>query len=404
MIKNLLYTIFIVTMGSQMKGETPRRIINIHFVDSDHKRIPFFSGLHKNIRLNNKQIEMSSELEFLKGWIAESLLPSNSIGGGIDTPRNSNMDAFEAEEDLESLSRIDALGRDEIFNKSMGISWETLSMVSYVFPDGTVYQLTRTDLEKLGPGKHEVVVPSHLGSGEWAELGHFLVDAAFFWRCDRGNQPSLLKRCDALISRYQEQGNLEWVGNLTFLRGYWLRGDIKHLGFFGARPSEVTAEEWKELPYGNMGHFGHPQAIPLGQPIEPYRSFKKVLAVNPKDPRAIYWVKVLPWISGSSDDSLSAISSYIQSARRVYETYGGQLGDQQKVKAINTFLEAVSSQVFVQRYWKKQPNVKIEKEIEWALKEADVLVGKYPFLQNDIALNWAKIKAYLSKPDQVQRR
>lgn len=377
------------------------RIVQIRFVDSDHKQIPYFTGLHRNLGLHNKQEELSALFPFIKGCIAEDLLPINSVGSGIDTTKNSNKDAFDDEIDLDGLIRVETLSRDDSFNKRIGRSWETLSIISYVFPDGTAYQLTREDLEKLGHGQHEVVITGHLGSGEWAELGHFLVDAAFYWRWDRGSQSTLLKRCDALIARYRERGNLEWAGNLTFVRGLWLRGDFQRVGLFGKRPSTVTAEEWKELPYGSKGYFGHAQAIPFGQPIEPYRAFKKVMEVNPKDPRAIYWVKVLPWLSGAKEDSVESTASYLKSARKIYEIYRDQLDDQHKVKALDTFFEAASSYVYVQRYWKKRTDAKVDAEIEWAVNESEFLVKKYPFLRNDFALRWTKNIAYMKAPNRV---
>jgi len=228
------------------------------------------------------------------------------------------------------------------------------------------------------------------------------VDAAFYWRQNRGSHSSLLKRCDKLIARYQKDHNLEWAGNLTFVREYWLRGNIQRVGLFGSHPSVVAELEWKELPFGVKGYFGQAQAIPFGQPIEPYRAFKKVLEVNPKDSRAIYWVKVLPWLSGSSDDSPESTATYLQSARRVYEAYRDQLDDQQKVEALDTIFACTSSYIFVQRNGKKRTDVKVGSEMDWAVKESDALVKKYPFLRNDFALRLSKNVAYMKDPNRVR--
>jgi hypothetical protein len=136
----------------------------------------------------------------------------------------------------------------------------------YSFLDGHTYQLTRLDFEKLGPGRHEVLIPGHLGSGEWEELGKFLVRAAYHWRRGKGFQSTLLKQCDALMARYRERGDGAWVGNLAFVRRLWLEKG----------PQVVTPEEWWELPYGDKGRFGHPMAIPAGFSIQWAASIRNV--------------------------------------------------------------------------------------------------------------------------------
>ena len=383
-------------------GKAEDKVAQLEFVDSQNQRIPYCTVLLSgSCNKNDLQSFKDMYLNYLKTSIYDDLIPINALGAGLDISKNTTGSTLETAIDINWIPKMDAIINEPGVKVHQNRVFDKTQFYYCVFLDGTIRTFTQSEVEKLGPGRHQITIPGSLGSGNWAELGVFLVDAAFYWRVDRGDRKALLNRCDALIQRYLKEGNPVWAGNLAFVRALWLRGNIERTGLFGTNPAKVTEAEWKELPWGSKGFFGNLFSAPFGKPIEPYRAFKKALELNPKDPRAIYWVKVSPWLSGAKDDSPEFTRTYLAQAKRVYETYQDQLDDQHRVEALGQVLEFAASSVFVQRYWKKKEGVRVDADqFGWVVKAYTPLVSKYSFLGEE-ATRWEKLMAYLKDPTVI---
>lgn len=383
-------------------GNGEGKVVRLEFVDSNHQRISYFIFQFWDINKNDTIISNNKYIDYSRSSIYSELLPTNPVGAGINIDTNSNIPSFKAEIDIDWIKQYETtLNAPEVKDHQHRTTDKT-KLYYYIFLDGTIRTFGKPDLEKLGPGKHEILIPGNMGSGKWSELGDFLVDSACYWRQGRGDRKALLLKCDLLLQQYFKEGNLTWAGNLTFVRAFWLRGNIKHLGVFGSQPSKVTSLEWQELPWGQKGFFGNESAVPFGQPIEPFRAFKQVLEVNPGDPRSIYWVKVLPYISGAKIDSPDFIFAYLEQTKRLFETYKDQLDDKHRVECIDKIIEFIGSSVFVQWYWKKKTNFRLtDAQVDWILSECKPLISNYPFLSEMKLTRWESLIRYVKDASMV---
>jgi len=373
-------------------------IVQIRFVDSKGKPIPYYTRLF--VYLQATETLKSYQSYLAGGGIWDKTLPYQDAGGGIEPSRNEKPPYFVDEIDLAAESRGDVESFKR-FNVA-GLPGSVRSVFCYHFPDGQTFLLPFDEAAKLARDKVNVLtIPGDLGSGDWQELGDFLFQAATNWRTGLGSQSELIKQCDALIKKRQP-GDLQWAGNLVFIREHWLKANPR-IGNFGREPKKATRKELAELPWGDTRReFARPLGF-YSYPIEPYRAFKQVLKVNPKDRRAIFWTKVLPWVDGFAPEGKHGkptSADFILECKRVYMAQREQLDDYHRFWAVQEFIRAAKSATYVERYHLHLKEIHHDADLQWAVDELDLLFKKWPFLryQIDELGEWL---AYMKDPARV---
>jgi hypothetical protein len=372
-------------------------IVQIRFVDSKGKPIPYFSRLF--VYLQETETSGSYKSYLADGGIWDEALPYQDAGGGIGPPRNGEPPYFVDEIDLATESR----GDTESFKRfqKAGLPGNVRSVFCFHFPDGQMYLLPFEEAAKLARDQVNVLtVPGDLGSGSWKEIGDFLFKAATQWRTGLGSQSDLINQCDALIKRKQA-GDLQWAGNLVFVREHWLQANPR-IGNFGREPKVATRKELAELPWGNTRR-EFASSLFYSYPIEPYRAFKQVLKVNPKDKRASFWTEVLPWVNGIAPEGKRGeptSADLIRECKRVYMAQREQLDDYHRFWAVKEFMRAAKSATYVERYHLHLKGIHHDADLQWAVDELNSLFSKWPFLRYQID-ELGKWLAYMKNPEWI---
>lgn len=324
-------------------------LVQIRFVDSKGKPIPYYSRLFVYLQPNETLASYESYLA--TGGIWDKLLPYQDVGGGIEPSRNEEPLYFVDAIDL--AHEAEAAGFTQKRFQDGHLPLGAKKIIVYHFPDGQTRLLPFDDATKLARDKVNVLtIPGDLGSGEGKELGDLLFEAATQWRTGVGSQGALIKRCDALIEKKKKAGDLQWAGNLVFVREHWLQAN-PCTGNFGREPKNVTQKELADLPWANTRRtFARPLGF-YSYPIEPYRALKRVLQVNPKDKRAIFWTEVLPWVNGIAPEGKRGEPSsadFIRECKRVYLVQRERLDDYHRFWAVQESIRAAKSATYVERY------------------------------------------------------
>jgi hypothetical protein len=288
--------------------------------------------------------------------------------------------------------------------KNAGFQEKVDQFYVWYFPNGQTHMLSWDEANGLKRDEVNVIeIPGDLGSGKWKELGDFLFDASYYWRVDRGSKKSLIERCDALIEARKKEGDLVWAGNLAFVRYHWLNAETR-IGLFGRAPSAQTPELDRELPWQNarrdFGRVGGWACYPL----KPYLACKKVMEVNPKDARALFWVKMLPWVNGFSamhGKTGQTEDDFIRECKRVWSENREALDDYHRFWFLKEFLEKCDGMTYEARWWMKKKGVHHDADIQWAVDELNGLIGKYPFLKYQ-AVHLKEWLLYMKDPNQVE--
>jgi hypothetical protein len=373
-------------------------IVQIRFVDSKGKPIPYFSRLF--VYLQETETVESYKSYLADGGIWDEALPYQDAGGGIGPSRNGDPPHFVDSIDLAFEAGATGFTQNRILDAHLPPG--TKKIYVFHFPDGEIYMLPFDEATKLARDRvNALTIPGDLGSGDWQELGDFLFKAATNWRTGLGSQSALFKQCDALIKKKQA-GNLQWAGNLVFIRENWLQANPR-AGNFGREPKVATRKELAELPWGNtrrtfarpLGHYSYP--------IESYRAFKQVLNVNPKDRRAIFWTEVLPWVNGIAPEGKPGeptSADFIRECKRVYMVNRERLDDYHRFWAMKEFMRAADGATYVERYHLHLKGIHHDVDLQWAVDELNLLFNKWPFLRYQID-ELGKWLAYMKNPEWV---
>lgn len=374
--------------------------VRIRFVDSHQNPIPYFASHFEYFGSNE---DRKAFLGYVHQYPFGELLPYQDIGGGITPARNDVSPYF-----LEEINLEFEAGRTLVDLKrfeNAGLPTSAKEYFVWYFPNSQVHILSFDEISQLKRNQINVIeVPGDLGSGKWKELGDFLFDASYFWRIDRGSRKELIKRCDTLIAAKKDERDWVWAGNLVFVREHWLHASAR-VGLFGHVRVQPPAGLDNELPWqGSARAFGRGGVALHSYPWEPYVAFKKVLEVNPKDVRAIFWTKLLPWVNGFTppDGKNGATTDdYIRECRRVYGVMREQLDNYHRFWFLKEFIQTADGSTYAERYWSKKKGVQHGTDIQWAVDELKGLFVEFPFLQYQVVFlkEWL---LYLSDPNQVK--
>ncbi len=400
MFTRLLTSVLLVMGSLPMSAQQIQQdIVKIRFVDSAKNPIPYFASHYQYLCGEKDQSAFGA---YLKPFPWDELLPYQDVGGGIMPMRGDKAPYFIEEIDLGFHRRRSDASKKRFKNAELP---EPVKFFVWYFPNGHIYKMSVEDANHLKRDQVNVIeVPGNLGTGSWKELGDFLVDAAYFWRVDRGSKSALLKRCEALIEARKKAGDLVWAGNLVFVREHWL-GANQRVGLFARAQSLQTPELDKELPWRNAGReFGHEPGGLYRYPLKPYLAFKKSLEVNPKDIRAIFWTKLLPWVNGFSLSDCKTgqtTDDYIRECKRVYLNFRGNLDDYHRFWFLKEFLRTCNGMTYEARWWLKQKGISHDADLQWAMEDLNGLFGKYPFLHYQVEelKEWL---LYMKDPNQVE--
>lgn len=381
--------------------DTPKKdLVLIRFVDSKNHPIPYFS---RRFEYFGGEGDIKAFKNYLHPFPWDELLPYQGIGGGIMPMRSDTLPYFLDEINLEFQQGSADSSLQKFKNAELPLPAERYLL--WYFPNGQVHMMSLNETSRLKRDQVNVIaIPGDLGSGKWKELGDFLFDASFNWRIDRGSRKDLIKRCNALIDEKTKEGDRAWAGNLTFIREHWLHASA-HVGLFGRAQEEPPAGLDKELPWqGAAREFGRGGVALSSYPWQPYVAFRKVLEVNPRDVRAIFWTRLLPLVNGFmvpyAKNGATTVD-YIRECRRVYGATREQLDDYHRFWFLKEFIQTANGMTYSERYWMKKPGVKHDANIQWAVDELGALFTKYPFLKYQI-LYLKEWLLYMKDPNQVE--